>query len=217
MLIIFDLDDTLVDTTGCLTHFLLEDALSRMCNKGLAVVSYEKALEALRALNLCRLSAREALEEFVSQHSGSREILETGMAALYDLQKVPCELKPLKGAQEVVKELSSAHTVCLVTIGKPLLQMDKLEKAGIDSACFSKILISEEPNKGDLYQSLLSEFEYVGKDVIVCGDRIARDLSPAKKHGCQTVLMRWGRGLQAKLPHLDVDREITSLSELLVT
>ncbi len=214
MLIVFDLDDTLVDTTGCITYHLLERALEAMVRAGLVVTDFSEALLLLRRLNDRALSARLALSEFVEIFEGDAKILEQGIAQIYEVEASPLPLNALTGATEILNALKASHCLTLVTIGHPQVQREKLKKAGIDSSLFSKIIVSEEENKGPLYEELLEEFGFSRWEVWVCGDRIMRDLSPAKRLGCHTVLMKWGRGLNAILPHPDVDHAISSLREL---
>lgn len=214
MLIIFDLDDTLIDTSGCLTHYLLENALTSMQHEGLVIEDFAQALTQLRLLNANSLSAAEALAQFIALHQGTAAMLGRGLKEMYEVDEVTHPLQPLEGAIELLNQLQQEHVLCLVTIGKPQLQFNKLKKAGIDFSIFSKILVSQEENKGALYQALADEFNSGREDIVVCGDRIRRDLSPAKQMGCYTVLMQWGRGCQAELPHPDVDRAISSLKEL---
>lgn len=62
MLIIFDLDDTLIDTSGCITHFKLEDALNAMVSQGLPVVDFRESLHLLKTPRQhVRQRARRAL------------------------------------------------------------------------------------------------------------------------------------------------------------
>lgn len=215
MLIVFDLDDTLVDTTGCITYHLLEKALEAMVQEGLVIADFAEALLLLRRLNDRALSAKHALSEFVEIFEGDAIILEKGMAQIYEIEASPLSLSPLPGAVEVLSALKLNHCLTLVTIGRPQFQRGKLKKAGIDSSLFSKILVSEEESKGPLYEGLLEEFGFSRWEVWVCGDRIARDLSPAKRLGFHTVLMKWGRGLNAALPHPDVDYVVSSLREFM--
>ena len=65
MLIIFDLDDTLIDTSGCITFHKLEDALEAMCSAGLILSDFSDSLELLRRLDSTSESAKEALSEFL--------------------------------------------------------------------------------------------------------------------------------------------------------
>ena len=84
----------------------------------------------------------------------------------------------------------------------------------MDSGIFSKIVVSEEKNKGPHYQSLSKELRYPPSEILVCGDRVAIDLAPAKQLGCKTVQIRWGRGLNSVGLNGEVDYYISDLKEL---
>lgn len=199
MLIIFDLDDTLVDTSGCITPVRLERALAAMVQVGLSVP--EDAGKKLQQINQQELSSRDALSKFLAICGGSDEIKELayreGVRVMYEEDDIDMPLKPVDGAVEVLKELSMEHQLALVSWGRAAQQMAKLEKAGIDSAIFSKISVSEDKNKKNIYQQVQAELKYPADQVWVCGDRIAIDLKPATELGFRTIHLRFGRGLNS--------------------
>lgn len=215
MLIIFDLDDTLIDTSGCITPFALENALRAMVAAGLSLSSFSEALQLLKRINKMAYSSREALAEFIEILGGDAAHLEVGKQQLCGAC-LPADLPifPLDGAVEVLTELSYTHELTIVTIGKLSLQMEKLKKAGIDSAFFSKIIVSEDGNKKNHFTSLQKEFDYLPNEIIACGDRFASDLAPAKELGFKTVHIKWGRGLNNQVKKSDVDYQINTLNEL---
>jgi putative hydrolase of the HAD superfamily len=214
LLIIFDLDDTLIDTSGCITHFKLEDALRTMVSHGLALPNFAEALELLRRLDSTSESARLSLSEFLEIIGADKAYYEIGIKEIYDHETVQLPLFPLEGALEVLAELGQQHQLALVTMGKPSLQMDKLKKAGIDSRIFSKIAIAEERSKKVHYQSIMDELGYAPSEVIVCGDRVSFDLCPARELGFKTIHMQWGRGLNSVGGKGDVDYRIFELKEI---
>ncbi|MCK4934771.1 MAG: hypothetical protein KAR79_04205, partial [Simkaniaceae bacterium] len=87
-------------------------------------------------------------------------------------------------------------------------------KAKIDPALFSKIFICPEKNKKPYYKTLFNSFDYLPSDIVVCGDRINIDLTPAKELGFNTVHFRYGRGTGFTGLKRDVDYTISSLCEL---
>lgn len=215
MLIIFDLDDTLVDTSGCLIPFKLEEALRSMVVAGLEVPDFKRALDCLQACNREAESAREALKHFLGPLNSNPLFLEIGIKIMYEEDLLDLPLKSLEGAQEVLSALSSMHQLALVTVGQPLQQMNKLKKAGIDSSLFSKIIVSGERSKKGHYEAIAHELGYSSDQVWVCGDRVAVDLVPAADLGFRTVQMRWGRGMYSQGPQESVHYSISSLKELL--
>lgn len=212
MLVIFDLDDTLVDTSGCLAPEQRRRAFHAMEQRGLSLQAPEQGLELLGKLDEQALSFRYAVREFVSQIGADPALAEIGAREFYE--NIPSDffLDPLEGAVPLLQQLSREHCLCLVTVGLPQQQRRKLEKAGIDSTFFSRIVVALEPDKGVHYETLLEELKFAPAEALVCGDRVGVDLLPAKKLGMTTVLMRWGRGLR---PHTEeVDYEISHLSDL---
>jgi putative hydrolase of the HAD superfamily len=214
LLIIFDLDDTLVDTSGCITPYKLEEALKKFVQEGLNLPNFSESLNLLKRLDLAADSAKRALEEFLEIHQADSTLLSIGLKEVYESGAQDLPLNPLEGALDVLHELSCSHRLALVTIGKTDQQLSKLKKAGIDSGIFSKIIVSETGGKKTHYQAIADELGYSSAEIIVCGDRIPIDLVPARELGYKTVQMRWGRGLSSQGSASDVDYQVSSLKEL---
>lgn len=216
MLIIFDLDDTLIDTTGSITPLKLEQALAKMREAGLEVGDPEKALETLKRLDGASESAAQTIKEFLEMIDADQKYFEIGQREVYGPLSPDTPVFPLEQALEVLEELRVCYPLALVSMGKPEQQLLKLKNAGIDSTIFSKIIISEEQDKKPHYKTILEELGFSPSQTWVCGDRIRRDLSPAKELGCKTVQMQWGRGLVSGLlePSADVDFRIQNLSQI---
>lgn len=214
MLIIFDLDDTLIDTSGCITPVKLEHALSKMVSVGLHVGSYEQSLETLKRLDTATLSAAETLEEFIELIDADKKFLDIGIQEVYG--EIPSDISifPLDQVCEILQELSEFHQLAMVSKGKSEQQLYKLKSAGIDSAIFSKIILSEEDDKKPYYQMILEELGFAPKQTLVCGDRVKRDLMPAKELGCFTVQMQWGRGLAEVAKPKEVDFVIKKMGQI---
>ena len=216
MLIIFDLDDTLIDTTGSITPLKLEQALAKMMEAGLEVGDPEKALETLKRLDGASESASQTLLEFLEILDADQKYFEIGHQEVYGPLAPDTPVFPLEGALEVLEDLGSQYLLALVSMGKPEQQLLKLKNAGIDSTIFSKIIISEDRDKKPHYKTILEELGFSPLQTVVCGDRVKRDLSPAKELGCKTVHMQWGRGLisGSSGPPVDVDFRIHKLSQM---
>ncbi|MBI2812363.1 MAG: HAD family hydrolase [Candidatus Melainabacteria bacterium] len=204
----------MIDTSGCITHHKLEDALRAMVREGLVLEDFDAAVEQLRRLDKTAESARSSVAEFVEILGIDKRYYEIGVKEIYE--NIPSELPifPLEGALELLAELGQQHQVALVTAGIPSVQMDKLKKAGIDSRIFSKIAVSEDRNKKPHYQMIVEELGYLPTEVIVCGDRIPNDLAPARELGFKTVQMQWGRGMHYSGFKGDVDYSISQLKEI---
>lgn len=214
MLIIFDLDDTLIDTTGSITPIKLEQALLKMCAAGLDVGDPEEALLVLKRLDHGAESAAHTLAEFLEILGADKKYFEIGKKEIYSDLSHDTPVFPLEQTIEVLDELKELFTLALVSKGKPQTQALKLKNSGIDSTIFSRIIFSEEESKKNHYRKVLEELSFSPAQTVVCGDRVGRDLVPAKELGCRTVQMKWGRG--SRLPHSmeAVDFCITKLSQL---
>lgn len=195
MLLIFDLDDTLVQTSSYLTIPRLESAFSLLVEKGLRVGNQEEAFALLIRLNQTAESAKSALLEFLEILGQKDPFAELGIQEIYKEMDDDSELEPLEGVRETLDLLQERHTLCIATMGVEREQRRKIEKAGIDSTLFSKILVSSDKNKKPLYKKILEETGFTPKETVVCGDRIQIDLLPAKELGFSTVHIRSGRGL----------------------
>ncbi|HEX2579733.1 MAG TPA: HAD family hydrolase [Rhabdochlamydiaceae bacterium] len=220
MLIIFDLDDTLIDTTGSITPIKLEQALSKMVEAGLQIGDFQEALAILKRLDTAAESASQTLLEFLEIINADKKFYQIGHAEVYGPLPQDFPVYPVEHAIDLLSDLSLEHQLALVSMGSPAQQRLKLKNAGIDSTIFSKICISEDRDKKPHYKTILDELGFAPSQTLVCGDRVKRDLSPAKELGCITVQMQWGRGLSSllsALPHYiarDVDHVIKKLSEI---
>lgn len=214
MFIIFDLDDTLIDTSGCITPVKLERALHRMVEEGLELNDFERALELLLRLDKKSESAQCALEEFMEINDFDPKFLPAALNEVYNSFSEEIPVFAVEDAGEVLALLSYDHKMAIVSVGNPELQLRKLKKAGIDSSLFCKILVLEEKNKKKSYEALIQELNFSPSDVIVCGDRILTDLLPAKQLGCKTIHMKKGRGLNSIDGEPEVDFTITELSQI---
>lgn len=214
MLIIFDLDDTLIDTTGSVTPVMLTLALKKMIKHGLKVPNFHVARFQLWVLDRKTSSSRETIKLFLAHMRADPGLLEVGMQEMYRELPSKLKVKLLKGAKKILEELSKKHLLALVTGGVPHFQQAKWEKAGIDSSIFSKIAVAEKSEKKIYYQNIALELKQSPSEIIVVGDRVSLDLVPAKELGFRTIQMRWGRGLQYDSRQDAVDYAISDLSEI---
>ncbi len=213
MLIIFDLDDTLIDTSGAITPFKMKECLKGFVEDGLFVPDFEQAYQRLLQINAKAYKSKDALVQFLTEFEGDSSLVQRALREM--VQPLPSDfhVPTTPHAKEILAFLAASHRLAIVTGGYPPFQMQKLEKAGIDRSIFSKIAIPEDSIKKPFYEGLIQEFSLSPQEVIVCGDRIAMDLAPAHELGLTTVHMRWGRG-QAFQTEGWVHHAIFELSEL---
>ena len=204
MLIIFDLDDTLIDTTGSVLPFQLERAFFLMAQKKMTLEDKKEIL----ALNVTCQSSKEVLSEWGQRKGLTISQIRLGIQALSFELPPDFQIKCTPFAKETLQVLSKQHLLALVTAGKTFFQIEKLKKAGIEVSYFSKILISEDFVKKTHYMSLAREFSMKPAEIWVCGD-----LLPAHELGYKTIHMRWGRGKFFQTEKW-IDYSIENLSQL---
>ncbi len=185
-----------------------------MQKEGLPISEFSEALALLRRLDRASENARDTLLEFLEILGAERRFLEIGAHEIYKNATFSSPIFTVEGAEELLHTLSLHHVLALVSNGDVSQQMEKLKKAGIDSRIFSKIAISEEKCKRSRYEVIVEELGFSPSQVVVCGDRISVDLTPAKELGFKTVHVRWGRGMNSVGMKSDVDYTISSLKEV---
>ncbi|MEM7174432.1 MAG: HAD family hydrolase [Chlamydiota bacterium] len=213
MWIIFDLDDTLVDTSGSITPVVLQRAFAAIQQAGGVFKNPEKAYRDLIAINEQSISSRLALASFSACYGISKQDLERGISALSD--SICWDLiAPVTGATKVLSRLAQTHQLALVTRGKSDIQLKKMICAGIDPKLFQKCYFCPMTNKKKSYRKFALETAASPNNIWVCGDRISFDLTPAKELGYHTVQLKWGRGRGNTGLKSDVDYTISYLEEL---
>lgn len=214
MLLIFDLDDTLINTSEVTTPFRLKEALIAMQAHGLNIPSLNDAYTLVQRLSSYASSSKEALQEFAELMEAPAEVVSVGLKTLYEEFCSATPVKPMEGAFEVLNILSKNHDLAIVTMGKPKIQREKIEKAGFEFSSFYKLIVTEERNKKIHYRDLMQSLKKKPSEVLVCGDRIALDLEPAKQLGMHTIRILHGRGLTCHGKVNTVDYSVSKLQEI---
>ncbi len=208
MLLIFDLDDTLIPTSMDITPKKLEQALKRMIQGGLPV-NFEQTRELLLSMNKEAKRSSEVIREFTSVMNGTCMHAEIGLKVLEEgLGEI--QINEVVGLNNFLKILKERYKLVIVTGGNPQVQEEKIDLYGIDRTLFEEIVVEEWGQKERAYHRLKEKFG----PFLVVGDRIANDLSCAKKLGGITIHIRQGRGEFEPKDHPDVDFEITTIKEL---
>ncbi len=208
MLLIFDLDDTLIPTSREITPKKLELALAKMIDNGLAV-SFDEGKKKLLAMNETASRSRDVIIEFVEDLQGSEMDKVIGLNAL-EGSLGGIEVTIEEGLNEFLKGLGKKHSLAIVTGGSDKVQHEKLDLYNIDRQLFKEILVAKWGEKGSAYCALKEKFG----PFIVVGDRIGNDLCDAKKLGGITIHIRQGRGAYEPENHPDVDFTIGTIKEL---
>lgn len=213
MLIIFDLDDTLIDTSGGITPFKISLCLQKMIEMGLEVGDVDRAYVELLQANEELSKTQEAVESYALRLGATESQIHLTLKELATPLPSQFSVPTTPFAKEILEFYRDRYPLILVTAGQSAFQRDKLEKAGIDSSIFSMIEVPEDSVKKPFYEAAQKKFLKRPDEVWVCGDRVETDLYPAYELGFHTVHMKWGRGKKAKREPW-IEHTIASLIEL---
>ncbi len=200
--IIFDLDDTLVDTTGSTRPIKLRDAFNAMVKAGMDIPDLLKAYETLVQIDKKTSHSTETFHQFIA-HFGLKEEYYSIATKEYFSNMSHIPINPLPGAIESLSTLKDKHTLFLVSMGMEEEQYQKIIRAGINPEWFHTIIITHHYNKIIHYRGIFksiqndSLIEILPSQIIVCGDKFKTDLLPAMQLGMWTIQIEWGRGKQS--------------------
>ncbi|HIJ12055.1 TPA: hypothetical protein HA278_08420, partial [Candidatus Woesearchaeota archaeon] len=108
MLIIFDVDDTLIDTWNYSMQPQLKRGLNAMVDAGLQVDDVNAAFREVSALNDTTANATETYSQFVGNKGADTTFVQIAMDA-YNTPIESIAIPFLDGAKEVVETLSKTH------------------------------------------------------------------------------------------------------------
>jgi FMN phosphatase YigB (HAD superfamily) len=188
-LLVFALDDTLVDTS---LYWLVRGALSRAveAKTGKKDERIEKSYEAWGATS--RFGAEQALVTLEETWLAFQEDL--GVAGKSDQEwymrmasllrrKYP---SPVPGAEDLLKWAQSRFTVALLVSGESGVEQQKLEDSKL--AGFFKV-VKVVPKKGtDDFLALFSELGFSPRNCWVIGSSIEADINPAVASGANSIV-----------------------------
>jgi len=228
----FDLDDCLFDSTG-LSRKARIKGIEAMIELGL-YVDQEKAIETIQEIvdeygsnfpnhydyfirRLNHLNYRLKLS-----YSDRYKYI-AGAVKAYHQEKVN-SIKLYDDVEECLKKLKKLSIKSMIiTDGLPIKQYDKILRLGLDKL-IDTVIISDEigirkPNP-DLFEYSLKEAGVNGSEAIYVGDRIDKDIIPAKLNNILSIYIHRGgkydiKDRSAELPEINKpDYEISNLMEL---
>lgn len=211
MLLILDLDDTIIDTTGGLRQRKLEDAFRAMRQLGPLTGA---VIERLIEIDRTSTGIEESLWRFVAEYGGDPSLVAAGKEAYYGDLPEGVPVVPMEGAERVLTWLSERAPLVLISLGREEQQRKKLMRSGLSLDLFRRIVILESGTKRDAYSQVMADMRASAEETWVVGDKVEADLVPARELGCRTVHMRWGHaGTGVATPHW-VDAVIDDLYQL---
>ena len=214
MFIIFDLDDTLLDTSATAGRFQLERAAQLLKTTLSPVESEETIAQELIQARPHHATGGETIFAICRRHQWPEEVALRAVD-LYYHQHPPTLRVTMRGqAKEMLEELRrQRHRMALISIGRIEQQRRKMTQAGLDPAYFDYLEIVETADKSLAYRRVLEHWnlcpDQQQPQVVVVGDREETDLNPGRAMGMRLVLLGKGPHCQA------IDARIQELRELL--
>jgi HAD superfamily hydrolase (TIGR01509 family) len=202
--LIFDLDDTLIDTYGQLVPEAHRQACIAMVNAGLPV-----PVDELYATRQALLMAhpRTEINTLLAEHYGYPDpaIIQAGHDTYLNPQIT--ELEPFPGVPELLTTLADAYRLFLVTAGFTHAQQKKIEVLGIGhhfhDICFVDPTRPGPQTKHEAFQILLDRHGISPHHTVVIGDRITNEIAAGNRLGCHTIWMRHGECAHITPEHPD--------------
>lgn len=229
----FDLDDCLFDSTGLSERARIK-GIDAMIDLGLKInrqdaikiiteIVKEYGSNSSKHYNyfVRRYSRLDRVKENISYSNQFKYISSAVMA--YHAEKIN-SIKLYEDVEDCLKRLKKLSIkTAIITDGIPIKQYEKILRLGIDELIDLTIISDElgirKPNP-KLFDFCLKKFEVKGPETIYIGDRIDKDIIPAKLCNINSILIRRGGKHDpyktgGKIPEgIKPDYEIFNLSEL---
>lgn len=197
MTLVFDLDDTLLDTYHLLVPIAAREACTAMIAAGLR--AQPEACMAERTFFL-QQNPRGDVYTHLVQYFGvhgpatADEVAKLGYT-LFHKREIREDLQLVPGTLELLQELARRHTLFLVTAGDPLTQRRKVELLKIETlfrnVFYVDVLRGE--SKETAFRHIQNiQGEPTARSYLSIGNRIDTDIAPAKKLGWQTCWVQTG-------------------------
>jgi putative hydrolase of the HAD superfamily len=218
--IAFDLDDTLIDTSGLLLPQASSQACAAMKKLGLNC-SMEECLRC-RAELAKQMSHREIFLEIARKYNTGdiHDLAQAGIKSFYNPQ-IPFHLPLLSKAMENLQSLSKNYALFLVTSGAPETQRKKIDAAGIKSffkKCYTLNGFKGE-KKRSAFEDIIQSENIQPAELISIGNRIFEEIRQAKQLGAQTCYFKYGEhvGEEPEVAEDHADFTVLSHQELIST
>lgn len=211
--VIFDLDDTLLDTSGLLLAPAHRDACAAMIAAGLEAAADELLATRLR---LHREQPRGDLDALVSAHYGRTDeaIAAAGRRAFFERAVPPIPVD--RSLRAMLKRLTGRWLLLLVTGGHAPTQADKIRRLMIREVFTEIIYVPTGQTKRPAFESLVTRRDLAPERTLVVGDRIDAELAVGKALGMRTVRVAGGEygHLVPQDPAEQPDWEISNVLEV---
>ncbi len=190
--IVFDLDDTLIDTTGQLVVPAHQEAAAAMIAAGLEGTVEARAA---RRMDFAKAASVEEVDHRVAAFFGARDVpavVAAGHAAYFG--RTVRSLDAWDFVPGVLEALGGLR-LCMVTSGFESTQRTKLRLSGLEDAFEAIEVVPVGEDKGP---AMVRVLDGVGFDrAVAVGDRLDREIQSARRLGMWAVRIAAGEGQYA--------------------
>lgn len=216
--IAFDLDDTLLDTTGLLVPQASQDAFQILIDAGLSLDL--KTCEQHR-LNLIKtISHKDVFKKLAHEYgtAATQAAVELANKAFYH-PRLPEKLDLLPGAIENLNILRGKYNLYLVTAGFQDAQAAKVKSLGI-AHYFKKIFVVNSLNaekKFTAFKMILNDDNIKPEELLCIGNSLSSEIKDARQIGARACYFEFGedRGAVPNEPQYQPHYHIKTHQELI--
>ncbi|VVB66275.1 Glyceraldehyde 3-phosphate phosphatase [Candidatus Gugararchaeum adminiculabundum] len=185
--VIFDIDDTLFPSTE-FAEKARKNAVNAMVEAGLNADEHE-AYAQLRKIIEKVGSNYDAhfddLCEFYKNRKNRAKIIAAGIAAYHNTKS---SIRPYPSAARTLLKLrDDGCKIYIASEGIEVKQWDKLFRLGL-YLLVDEVFVTAEKNAA-FYRGMLKKLKLKGSECLMVGDRVDKDVEPAKQAGIRTALL----------------------------
>lgn len=218
--IAFDLDDTLLDTSGLLVPAASRHAFELLQKAGLTLSLDE--CEKFRLKLIRTISHKDVFKKLAAEYGTEKTLEAVALAnkAFYE-PVLPAHLPLLPGAKENLEALAKKYHLYVVTAGYQEAQQNKVKSLGI-AHFFKKIFVVnslEKERKLAPFKTIL-ELEHLQPHELLCvGNSLSSEIHDARELGATSCYFQFGedRGAVPTEPERRPHYHIHNHAELIST
>lgn len=192
--IAFDLDDTLLDTTGILVPEASKEAFEILINNGLKLTLDE--CQQLRLKMILTMSHKDVFRILADQYGNesTKAAVPAAIKAFYE-PHIPDQLPLLPGALENIQLLKKKYKLYLVTAGTDSAQRHKAKALGVDHH-FENIYVvnslTDKQRKADVFLEIIKNNNLHSEELLCIGNSLASEIFDAVKIGAIACYFEFG-------------------------
>lgn len=218
--ILFDLDNTLIDFMT-MKYRSCEAAIDAMIAAGLRIEKNRARKILFGLYDKYGIEHKEIFQKFLKQTTGKIDyrIVAHGIIAYRKIKE--SQLAPYPNVIPTLIELAKKYKLAIISDAPIMRAWTRLVSMNIDDF-FDVVITSADvrrtKDKKTPFMAALKKLNVKPEEALMVGDRLSRDILPAKKLGIKTCYARYGAKYEKKQPKKGksgADYDITDIKDLL--